>query len=153
MPADWLKSLHGGGKGSRINDALVRTGDHIGAALHRMGIRGPVGIDCMVIRQDDAVRFFPCVEVNPRYTMGRVALELHRQTGARGGWFFLDDSTICAAGHASRSDFAAAVRQADGVVFTTDPEAADRIVTVMAHAPNAAQAAAAWARLGFDWPD
>ena len=153
MQADWLRSLHGGGKGSRINDALSRTGDHIGAALHGMGIRGPVGIDCMVIRQDDAVRFFPCIEVNPRHTMGRVALELHRQTGARGGWFFLDDSAIRAAGHANRADFVAAVRQTEGVVFTTDPETAERIVTVMVHAPNAAEAAGTWARLGFAWPD
>ena len=85
--------------------------------------------------------------------MGRVALELHRQTGTRGGWFFLDDSTIREAGHAARSDFVAAVHQTDGVVFTTDPETAERIVTVMVHAPNAAVAADTWTRLGFAWPD
>ena len=41
---------------------------------------GPLGIDAFVYRDDLGVpRLKPIVEINPRYTMGRVAVELMRQ--------------------------------------------------------------------------
>jgi len=42
---------------------------------------GPIGIDAFVYRDaDGAVKLKPVVEINPRYTMGRVLVELMRQT-------------------------------------------------------------------------
>lgn len=150
---DWLRSLHGGGKGSAINSALSITGRWVGAELHALGIRGPVGVDCLLIRQDGAVKFLPVLEVNPRYTMGRVAVELHRKTGRRGAWLFVDDAMVRRAGYSSRNDFVDRVNQTDGAVFTTDPLLADRLLTVFVHATSQAAAAACWTGLGFDWPD
>ena len=153
MPPEWLRVLHGGGKGSAINAALSMTGRRVGAELQALGIRGPVGVDCLVVRQDGLIKFLPVLEVNPRYTMGRVAVELHRQTGQRGAWFFLDDSMIMRAGYPSRADFVHRIEQTDGAVFTTDPRAAERVVTLFVHGTSHAAARGTWIGLGFDWPD
>jgi len=107
----------------------------------------------MVIRQDGEVRLLPILEINPRFTMGRAALEIHRSTGLRGGWFFITDAEITQAGMKSREAFIAAVRSADALTFTTDPLAVTRTLTVMAGAKNSPDAQAAWAALGLEWPD
>ena len=47
--------------------------------LERYGYEGPLGVDAMFYRdQDGRVLFKPLVEINPRYTMGRVVVELGR---------------------------------------------------------------------------
>ena len=48
--------------------------------LQALGFQGAAGIDAFVYRASDGVpRLKPLVELNPRHTMGRVALELHRR--------------------------------------------------------------------------
>jgi uncharacterized ferritin-like protein (DUF455 family) len=52
------------------------------AELRRVDFTGPIGIDAFVYRAaDGAIKLKPMVEINPRYTMGRVLVELMRQTG------------------------------------------------------------------------
>jgi uncharacterized ferritin-like protein (DUF455 family) len=47
------------------------------AELRAVGFLGPLGIDAFVYREaDGAVKLKPVVEINPRYTMGRVTVEL-----------------------------------------------------------------------------
>ncbi|MEM7385328.1 MAG: hypothetical protein AAF514_10320, partial [Verrucomicrobiota bacterium] len=85
--------------------------DHLGAALHRVGFSGPFGIDAMLIRNHaDNPVCHPLVEINPRTTMGRVTLELHRhaQKGNRTEFRILTDGEIKRQGFAS---FAAFVEQ------------------------------------------
>ena len=49
--------------------------------LRRVDFTGPIGIDAFVYRDaTGAVKLKPVVEINPRYTMGRVLVELMRQT-------------------------------------------------------------------------
>jgi uncharacterized ferritin-like protein (DUF455 family) len=51
------------------------------AELQRAGFVGPVGIDAFVYRTSQGgCRLKPVVEINPRYTMGRLTLELMKQT-------------------------------------------------------------------------
>ena len=51
------------------------------AELQRAGFVGPVGIDAFVYRTPQGgCRLKPVVEINPRYTMGRLTLELMKQT-------------------------------------------------------------------------
>jgi uncharacterized ferritin-like protein (DUF455 family) len=48
--------------------------------LRAAGFTGPIGIDAFVYRDaGGAVKLKPVVEINPRYTMGRVLVELMRQ--------------------------------------------------------------------------
>jgi hypothetical protein len=47
--------------------------------LHKAGFVGPIGIDAFVYETQEGVRRLkPIVEINPRYTMGRLTLELMR---------------------------------------------------------------------------
>jgi len=49
--------------------------------LRNVDFTGPVGIDAFVYRDAAGViKLKPVVEINPRYTMGRVLVELMRQT-------------------------------------------------------------------------
>ena len=51
------------------------------AEMHRAGFVGPVGIDAFVYRSPSGgCRLKPVVEINPRYTMGRLTLELMKHT-------------------------------------------------------------------------
>lgn len=53
------------------------------AVLKRVGYKGPIGLDTMVYRDPEGqLRLKSVVEVNPRYTMGRVAHELSLNLGA-----------------------------------------------------------------------
>ncbi|MDA0765987.1 MAG: DUF455 family protein [Verrucomicrobia bacterium] len=50
--------------------------------LGAQGYEGPVGVDAFFYREEDGTpRIKPVVEVNPRYTMGRLVLELARRNG------------------------------------------------------------------------
>ncbi|HEY5346433.1 MAG TPA: DUF455 family protein, partial [Verrucomicrobiae bacterium] len=49
--------------------------------LRQIDFIGPIGIDAFVYRTESGVmKLKPIVEINPRYTMGRVLVELMRQT-------------------------------------------------------------------------
>lgn len=53
----------------------------LGAELKAAGYCGPLGIDAFVYRAaDGSCRLKPMVEINPRYTMGRLTLELMKHT-------------------------------------------------------------------------
>ncbi len=68
-----------------ISARLLEFYDGIFAALEdelrKLDFIGPIGIDAFVYRDAaGAVKLKPVVEINPRYTMGRVLVELMRQT-------------------------------------------------------------------------
>jgi len=49
--------------------------------LRKIDFTGPIGIDAFVYRTENGtVKLKPIVEINPRYTMGRLLVELMRQT-------------------------------------------------------------------------
>jgi len=50
--------------------------------------RGNVGIDAMLYRDHGELELRKVVEINPRMTMGRVALELFRHFGSKGAGYF-----------------------------------------------------------------
>jgi len=55
----------------------------VARALHEAGYRGPAGVDAY----SSAGKLRPLVEINPRHTMGRIALEIARRLGvATGSW-------------------------------------------------------------------
>jgi hypothetical protein len=84
---------------------------------------GPVGVDGLIARDSKGeFRLVPVIEVNVRYTMGRVAHEieaaLRRRGGFRHGVFvFLKESELLQHGARSFSDFERQMRELYGADF------------------------------------
>lgn len=115
--------------------------------LRRVDFLGPLGIDAFVYRDaSGAPRLKPIVEINPRYTMGRVMVELMRQTcqGSFGSFRLLNRAALRAAGGADFPSFAqkltqqfplhlegeSAPRIREGVVCLNDPAQAQVCLAV-----------------------
>jgi hypothetical protein len=77
--AAWLdRRTEMGGRLERFQAELLAL---LEAELRRAGFIGPVSIDAFVYRTPEGGRRLkPVVEINPRYTMGRLTVELMRQT-------------------------------------------------------------------------
>ena len=126
----------------------------LGSRLRDEGYRGPAGVDALLWKDKEGeLRIKPLVELNPRWTMGRVALELekHLAPGVSGLWAFLPIREIKDLRFENAEAFAremerkypvkrgssnASQRIESGVVFTNDPFCAQEILTVMGTLPN-----------------
>jgi hypothetical protein len=67
------------------------------AELCAAGFFGPLGIDCFVYRESSgALKLKPVVEINPRYTMGRVTVELMKRVcpGSYGVYRLLNRASL-----------------------------------------------------------
>jgi uncharacterized ferritin-like protein (DUF455 family) len=85
------------------------------AELIQAGYVGPAGLDAFVYRTSSgAYRIKPIVEINPRYTMGRLLLELMRRTSpGSGGLLRLINHPIArAAGYEGLADYGQAIEKA-----------------------------------------
>jgi uncharacterized ferritin-like protein (DUF455 family) len=116
------------------------------AELERAGYRGPLGIDAFVYRAADGrPRLKPVVEFNPRYTMGRLTLELMRQTaqGSHGRFELITPAGLRSEGHASFAACAQARQQQFPLQLTGDSP--PRILTgaLCVNDPERAQSALA----------
>jgi uncharacterized ferritin-like protein (DUF455 family) len=100
--ADGLRQLH-----EEIFEALA-------GEFQRVGYQGPVGIDAFIYRSAQGqLHLKPVVEINPRYTMGRLTLELmNRVLPGRCGVFQLTNlSQVQAQGYETFRDYAEACRR------------------------------------------
>jgi hypothetical protein len=144
--------VHGGvGKGV-VHNALMDAGLFIGERAHAMGYRGPLGIDAMLVQTDEGPKLMPILEVNPRYTMGRLAIAIRKRCGQQGCWFFIGTRDIAAAGYSSHEEFIGAVEASEGVMFTTEPTTASAMFTVLSVGTTWQAAVDAWCALGFSPP-
>ena len=112
----------------------------LGVRLRECGYQGPAGIDALIWREPSSGRLYlkPVVELNPRWTMGRVALELekHIVPGVSASWIF---------GSANKSELRLLARQnpleldvsdgrprlKKGILFTNDPERSHHVLTAL----------------------
>ena len=102
---------------------------------------GPIGVDALVYRDADGrVRVKLVVEINPRYTMGRLTFELmkHVAPGSRGEFRIVNRPDLKRDGFAGFEEFAVAIRKRhplkrsgqprsrieEGAVILTDPQRA-----------------------------
>jgi hypothetical protein len=123
------------------------------------GYRGPVGVDAMLYRGTGELLLKPVVELNPRHTMGLVALRLRALLLAQccGLWALLSRQDIKRAGFDTFIDFAAwaeaelavefeGERVSRGVLWTTDPAQAESILTLLIVGRDASDARTQWRR-------
>ena len=113
----------------------------LGAELRHADYIGPVGIDAFAYRTpQNECRLKPIVEINPRYTMGRVTVELMKQAcpGSFGLFRLVNRSAVRAEGSADFPDYAVSLTQRfplrlegepaprirEGVLCLNDPERA-----------------------------
>jgi uncharacterized ferritin-like protein (DUF455 family) len=114
--------------------------------LRRADFAGPIGIDAFAYRDaNGSVKLKPVVEINPRYTMGRVLVELMRQTcqNCHGSFRLVNTAQLRAEGFENFSGFAKSVvekfplqlegqplRLRSGALCLNDPAAAQVCLAV-----------------------
>jgi len=47
--------------------------------MYREGHVGAIGIDCLIHKKHDSYFIHPIVEINPRYTMGQIAIPISKR--------------------------------------------------------------------------
>jgi hypothetical protein len=134
------------GNPNRLQPFFRELADHVADGMTASGYIGPVGIDALIYRAADPLRLKPIVEINPRFTMGRVALEMERRVHPERTalWLTLSDREIRSAGFPDIGSFASHfedryppirekedARLSTGVLFTTDPSTARAFATVL----------------------
>ena len=98
----------------RLHQLYAEIFAHLEKELSRVKYIGPVGIDAFVYRDAaGAPRLKPIVEINPRHTMGRVMVELMRQTcpGSHGRFRLVNQPGLRAEGFETFSDYARALTE------------------------------------------
>ena len=147
LDAEVKRLLYGNGRDSR---RLQRLFTHLGESLVARlpsDFCGPVGVDALIYRDTaGSLRLKPVVEVNPRYTMGRVGLALSKRVlAARTAlWRIVRLKDVIEAGLKDPVAWAEDLRQrlplkmtpdgrqiSRGVVFTNDPATARSFTGVL----------------------
>jgi uncharacterized ferritin-like protein (DUF455 family) len=109
-----------GGKLTRVFE-IIRA--RLESVLSDAGHTGPVGIDAFVHRSADGPRLKPVVEINPRYTMGRLLLELMRRAapGTHGLFRLVNRATLKAEGCADFAEYAGKISNQYSVKMVGEP--------------------------------
>jgi len=141
--------LYGDGRDSRRLDQIFeRFGQFlVGETVMGGGTYvGPVGVDALVYRDGNGeLRLKPVVEVNPRFTMGRIGLNMATQVNAASTalWMILSTSELQRDCQSSAADFANELESSSpiqmtadgqishGALFTTDPHEAEAFVSLL----------------------
>ena len=130
-------------------DRVIKLYDRLAECLEPMlvdrGFKGPIGIDAAIYRdREGRPRLKPIIEINPRYTMGRVALELNRHSapGCAGKLHIVSMPDLKLSNFSSFKEWADALRCAypirhddrhrleSGMVFLNDPKIAHGCLAV-----------------------
>ena len=157
LPAEVARFAHGGVRRGAVTLALEQAAFAVADGARALGYRGPAGIDAMIVRVDGQLALVPILEVNPRYSMGRVALRLRERCAGHGRWLFLQRAQIEAA-RGSVQGFVDAVEAVplvvdgglrQGALFTNDPHTAEQIFTLLVVGPTPQQTSEILAGLGL----
>jgi uncharacterized ferritin-like protein (DUF455 family) len=120
-----------------LEHKLAAATAEVGRVLQNEGFRGPAGMDAFIWQDAGGIpRLRPCMEINPRYTMGRVALEIERKMVPHKGaalWLHIGARMTASFGSSSLSELAEALknRYGDEIFFTNDPAITRSILSVV----------------------
>lgn len=117
LSPELLRFLYSGGA-QQLRKRFRALGFWVGDRLADAGYFGPAGIDLLVYRGRDGLGIKPIVEINPRFTMGHVALSLRAGIPAR------QRATLCIVPVDKFQESAT-------VVALTDPAKAKRVVAIL----------------------
>lgn len=145
LPVAFIKRI---GSPTAIYDLYHELLTMLEAELAPVGFQGPLGIDAFIYQTAGGeLRLKPVVEINPRYTMGRVTLELlrHVSPGATAVFEIVNRAALRAGGFSDFSDYARALserapvrsegspvpRIREGALCLTDPSQAKEYLAVL----------------------
>jgi uncharacterized ferritin-like protein (DUF455 family) len=138
-----------------ISSRLLEFYDGVFAALEnelrRVDFIGPVGIDALVYRDAaGTAKLKPIVEINPRYTMGRVLVELMRQTcqNSFGAFRLVNAAQLRAAGFAGFPAYARSLAETFPPLFAGEPAPRMRSGVLCLNDPATARVCLAVFRVG-----
>lgn len=124
--------------------------------LQQAGYAGPVGLDAFAYRTSQrALRLKPIVELNPRYTMGRLTLELMKHTapGSFGVFRLINRGALRSAGFETFSDHGRARKRELPVLLAGEPVARIAQGLVCLNDPTVAEVVLATFRVGRSLKD
>ncbi len=113
------------------------------AELRAVNFVGPVGIDAFIYRDASGVtRLKPVVEINPRYTMGRVLVELMKQTsqGSCGTFRLINHAALRAEGFENFPGYACSLAEKFPLQLEGEPVSKIRAGALCLNDPAQAQA-------------
>lgn len=124
LPAGVTAALRGVATGTEVQRWYQRAFERLEAELRRVRFMGPIGVDAFVYRDGEGMaRVKPVVEINPRYTMGRLTLELmkHVAPGSHGLFRLINGARLKAAGFESFVALVEHLRERRALTFEGEP--------------------------------
>lgn len=138
FPSQLLRFLHQ--KESLFSELLFEVASFVEKKLAEQGYTGFAGIDTFFYEHEGQHFFCPIVEVNPRYTMGHVALALEKylSTGTNALWIHLHQKDLKQSGYQNFLQWSEVLKKQyplhlnanklkkieSGILFTNDPSQA-----------------------------
>lgn len=139
----------------RLQHFYAETFSMLEKELRAAGFVGPVGIDAFVYRTATGERRLkPIVEMNPRYTMGRLTLELMKQTcpGTHGVFRLVNQAQLRAGGFGDFSSYADSLTKRFPLHLEGEPVPRIREVAICLNEPAQAQVCLATFQVSRDEP-
>src|SRR5262249_26114937 len=133
----------------RIRELFEEIRNLLGTELLKARYIGPVGIDAFVYRsRDGSCRLKPVVEVNPRYTMGRLTVELMKNVcpGSSGFFRLINLAGIRAEGFEDFAAYANAMKTRFPLLLKGEPRPRIQEGVICLNDPERAQACLAFFR-------
>jgi uncharacterized ferritin-like protein (DUF455 family) len=133
------------GETDRMTKLYDRLAERLEPLLVNVGFKGPIGIDAAIYRDREGIpKLKPIIEINPRFTMGRLALELNRNSapGCAGQLHIVSLPDLKCAGFDTFKEWSHALREThpvlhddrgrlcSGMVFLNDTNVAEGCMAV-----------------------
>lgn len=118
---EFARFLNYNHKNGSLNEVMEQLIEYVGEQFMYQNYVGPVGIDAYLFKDlNGELRLRPMVEINPRYTMGRLALEVggHVQGGKFTEFKLHSLSQIESSGYSGFQEFNRVMKESNPVILS-----------------------------------